>query len=117
MSYTLLQISFYLCNISIYRYATEITDVRSSKLFVVQLFFTLFVPVLAIIRFLLQAFVFKGGHIYGYMVRYVYCSLFRQKRFCFPVCLQITLLIFFNPFLCLRHNIFFVHGTSIIFYR
>ncbi|CAG9561870.1 unnamed protein product [Danaus chrysippus] len=50
------------------RYATEITDVRSSKLFVVQLFFTLFVPVLAIIRFLLQAFVFKGGHIYGYMI-------------------------------------------------
>nr|XP_032517098.1 ATP-binding cassette sub-family B member 6, mitochondrial [Danaus plexippus plexippus] len=77
------------------RYATEITDVRSSKLFVVQLFFTLFVPVLAIIRFLLQAFVFKGGHIYGYMVRYVYCSLFRQKRFCFPVCLQITLLVIF----------------------
>lgn len=50
------------------RYATEVVDVRSSKLFYVQLFFTLFVPVLAVIRFHLQAFVFKGGHIYGYMI-------------------------------------------------
>ncbi|XP_034832420.1 ATP-binding cassette sub-family B member 6 [Maniola hyperantus] len=50
------------------RYATEVVDVRSSKLFMVQLFFTLFVPVLAVVRFLLQAFVFKGGHIYGYMI-------------------------------------------------
>ncbi|CAK1551112.1 unnamed protein product [Leptosia nina] len=50
------------------RYATEVIDVRSSQLFVVQLFFTLFVPVLAVVRFLLQAFVFKGGHIYGYMI-------------------------------------------------
>ncbi|CAH2096146.1 unnamed protein product [Euphydryas editha] len=50
------------------RYATEVVDVRSSKLFLVQLFFTLFVPVLAVVRFLLQAFVFKGGHIYGYMI-------------------------------------------------
>ncbi|KAJ2949134.1 hypothetical protein O0L34_g6075 [Tuta absoluta] len=50
------------------RYATEVTDVRSSRLFGVQLFFTLFVPVLAVIRFLLQAFVFDGGHIYGYMI-------------------------------------------------
>ncbi|CAH2246733.1 jg8798 [Pararge aegeria aegeria] len=50
------------------RYATEVVDVRSSNLFLVQLLFTLFVPVLAVIRFLLQAFVFKGGHIYGYMI-------------------------------------------------
>ncbi|XP_045448381.1 ATP-binding cassette sub-family B member 6 [Melitaea cinxia] len=50
------------------RYATEVVDVRSSKLFYVQLFFTLFVPVLAVLRFLLQAFVFKGGHLYGYMI-------------------------------------------------
>ncbi|XP_045773433.1 ATP-binding cassette sub-family B member 6 [Maniola jurtina] len=50
------------------RYATEVVDVRSSNLFMVQLFFTLFVPVLAVVRFLLQAFVFKGGHIYGYMI-------------------------------------------------
>ncbi|XP_064072654.1 ATP-binding cassette sub-family B member 6 [Vanessa tameamea] len=50
------------------RYATEVIDVRSSKLFLVQLFFTLFVPVLAVVRFLLQSFVFKGGHIYGYMI-------------------------------------------------
>ncbi|CAG4971826.1 unnamed protein product [Colias eurytheme] len=50
------------------RYATEVMDVRSSKLFLVQLFFTLFVPVLAVIRFLLQAFMFEGGHIYGYMI-------------------------------------------------
>lgn len=46
----------------------EVEDVRSSRLFGVQLFFTLFVPVLAVIRFFLQAFVFKGGHVYGYMV-------------------------------------------------
>ncbi|XP_068633217.1 ATP-binding cassette sub-family B member 6 [Battus philenor] len=50
------------------RYATEIIDARSSRWFAVQLFFTLFVPVLAVIRFLLQAFIFKGGHIYGYMI-------------------------------------------------
>ncbi|KAL0883110.1 hypothetical protein ABMA27_016570 [Loxostege sticticalis] len=50
------------------RYATEVVDVRSSRLFGVQLFFTLFIPVLAVIRFLLQSFVFKGGHIYGYMI-------------------------------------------------
>ncbi|CAK1580313.1 unnamed protein product [Parnassius mnemosyne] len=50
------------------RYATEVVDVRSSKWFAVQLFFTLFVPILAVIRFLLQALVFKGGHIYGYMI-------------------------------------------------
>ncbi|XP_063825603.1 ATP-binding cassette sub-family B member 6 [Ostrinia nubilalis] len=50
------------------RYATEVVDVRSSRLFGVQLFFTLFVPVLAVIRFLLQSFLFKGGHIYGYMI-------------------------------------------------
>lgn len=50
------------------RYATEVMDVRSSKLFTLQLFFTLFVPVLAVIRFLLQAFVFKEGYIYGYMI-------------------------------------------------
>lgn len=50
------------------RYATEVVDVRSSRLFTVQLFFTLFVPILAVIRFLLQIFVFKGGQIYGYMI-------------------------------------------------
>ncbi|XP_047533093.1 ATP-binding cassette sub-family B member 6 [Vanessa atalanta] len=57
------------------RYATEVIDVRSSKLFLVQLFFTLFVPVLAVVRFLLQAFVFKGGHIYGYMILAVVVNL------------------------------------------
>ncbi|XP_063624102.1 ATP-binding cassette sub-family B member 6 isoform X1 [Cydia splendana] len=50
------------------RYATEVMDVRSSRLFCVQILFTLFVPVLAVARFLLQAFVFKGGQIYGYMI-------------------------------------------------
>ncbi|VVC89220.1 unnamed protein product [Leptidea sinapis] len=50
------------------RYATEVLDVRSSKLFFVQISFTLFVPILAVTRFILQAFLFKGGHIYGYMI-------------------------------------------------
>ncbi|CAG9102471.1 unnamed protein product [Plutella xylostella] len=50
------------------RYATEVMDVRSSRLFAVQLCFTLFIPVLAVTRFLLQAFMFKGGHVYGYMI-------------------------------------------------
>ncbi|CAH0398324.1 unnamed protein product [Chilo suppressalis] len=50
------------------RHAVEVTDVRPSPMFGVQIFFTLFVPVLAVIRFLLQAFVFKGGQIYGYML-------------------------------------------------
>ncbi|KAJ0176593.1 hypothetical protein K1T71_007772 [Dendrolimus kikuchii] len=50
------------------RYGTEIEDVRSSRLFGVQIFFTLCVPVLAVIRFFLQALLFKGGNIYGYMI-------------------------------------------------
>ncbi|KAI8436832.1 hypothetical protein MSG28_010287 [Choristoneura fumiferana] len=50
------------------RYATEVMDVRSSRLFCVQIIFTLLIPVLAVARFLLQAFLFKGGHIYGYMI-------------------------------------------------
>lgn len=50
------------------RYATEVMDVRPSKLFAVQIFFTLFIPFMAIIRFFLQAFFFEGGQIYGYMV-------------------------------------------------
>lgn len=50
------------------RYATEVTDVLPSKLFNVQIFFTLLIPCLAITRFILQAFVFEGGAIYGYMI-------------------------------------------------
>ncbi|KOB75386.1 ATP-binding cassette transporter subfamily B [Operophtera brumata] len=34
----------------------------------IELFFTLFIPVLAVVRFLLQAFLFDGGHVYGYMI-------------------------------------------------
>lgn len=62
-------LTFGLIQIVMYkRYATEVVDVRSSRLFAVQLFFTLFVPLLAVIRFLLQAFVFKGRYVYGYMI-------------------------------------------------
>lgn len=50
------------------RHATEVMDVRSSKLFGVQMFFTLLVPALAVIRFLLQALLFKSGCVYGYMI-------------------------------------------------
>ncbi|XP_059052829.1 ATP-binding cassette sub-family B member 6 [Achroia grisella] len=58
-----------------YRYATEVMDVRPSRMFVTQLCFTLLVPVLAVIRFVLQAFVFKAGHIYGYMLVAVVINL------------------------------------------
>ncbi|KAL4715897.1 hypothetical protein ACJJTC_013197 [Scirpophaga incertulas] len=58
------------------RYAIEVTDIRSSRLFGVQIFFTLFIPILAVIRFLLQIFVFKGGHLYGYMIVALVVTLF-----------------------------------------
>ncbi|XP_026327452.1 ATP-binding cassette sub-family B member 6, mitochondrial isoform X1 [Hyposmocoma kahamanoa] len=57
------------------RYATEVTDVRCSRLFGVQIFFTILIPILGVIRFLLQALVFKGGHIYGYMILALIVSL------------------------------------------
>ncbi|XP_077298500.1 ABC transporter ATP-binding protein/permease Hmt-1 [Arctopsyche grandis] len=51
-----------------HRYATEMVEVHCARLYGVQLFFTFFIPVLGITRFFLQAYVFKDGHIYGYMI-------------------------------------------------
>jgi hypothetical protein len=39
-----------------------------SRLYCAQIFFTFLLPVLAVVRFILQATVLKGGIVYGYMV-------------------------------------------------
>lgn len=57
----------------IYRkYGTANEDVQPTRLFTFQLCLHLFVPVLALTRFMLQATAYDGSHtIYGYMVRFI----------------------------------------------
>lgn len=52
------------------RYGTEVSPnhLTSNKLYMLQIFITLFLPILEIIRFILQATVFNDRTIYGYMV-------------------------------------------------
>lgn len=55
----------------IYRkYGTQLAQlsVPRSKLYHAQIFFTFLLPVLAAVRFILQATVLNGGIVYGYMV-------------------------------------------------
>lgn len=57
--------------LGIYRkYSTELEDfqVPRSKLYHLQIFLTLFLPILEIARFALQATLFNDKNIYGYMV-------------------------------------------------
>lgn len=52
-----------------HKYAIPNEDVRPSRWFVLQIFLHVFVPVLAVIRFLLQAIAYNATPIiYGYMV-------------------------------------------------
>lgn len=62
------------------KYGSEVSEnqLSRSKLYYVQIFFTLFIPVLEITRFVLQATFFNDKQIYGYMVS----SIFN----CFCVC-------------------------------
>lgn len=59
------------------KYGTEVSpnQISRSKLYYVQIFFTLLVPLLEVARFILQATLFNDRHIYGYMVGY------RKSRF------------------------------------
>lgn len=52
------------------RYATLIDEhqIRKSKLYNLQIFLSLLVPALAIIRFLFQIFFYNSGKVYGFMV-------------------------------------------------
>lgn len=56
------------------KYASVISDlnqISKSKLFYLQIFLSVVVPILAIARFILQSAIYNGGKIYGYMVRVV----------------------------------------------
>lgn len=52
------------------KYATQISSytLPHSKLFKLQIFFSCFVPLLCISRFILQTSLFDKGEIYGYMI-------------------------------------------------
>lgn len=45
--------------------------VVNSKLYKLQIFLSIFVPCLAITRFVFQVSYFNHGHVYGYMVSYI----------------------------------------------
>lgn len=53
------------------KYASLISDlnqISKSKLFYLQIFLSVVVPILAIARFILQSAIYNGGKVYGYMV-------------------------------------------------
>lgn len=53
------------------KYGTPIEDptqISVSKLYYFQIFLLLFVPILSIVRFILETFVFVDAHVYGYTV-------------------------------------------------
>lgn len=60
------------------KYGTEVSpnQLSRSKLYYTQIFFTLFVPVLEIVRFALQATILNDKQIYGYMVSVNFISLY-----------------------------------------
>lgn len=58
------------------KYASIISDlnqISKSKLFYLQIFLSVVVPILAIARFILQSAIYNGGKVYGYMVRRFNC--------------------------------------------
>ncbi|XP_050299608.1 ATP-binding cassette sub-family B member 6-like [Anthonomus grandis grandis] len=68
-------------SIQLYIYKKYGTDVSpnhlpKSKLYHLQLFLTIFLPVLEIIRFVLAVTVFKDSRLYGYMISYLVLLLF-----------------------------------------
>lgn len=46
----------------------EAHQIGKSKLYNLQIFLSLLVPILALVRFILQSTVYDGGKIYGFMV-------------------------------------------------
>lgn len=64
------------------KYATRIEDANQiavSKLYNFQIFLLLFVPLLATVRFVLEAAYYKDAHIYGYMVRLRFLCRYSSK--------------------------------------
>ncbi len=63
------------------RYATRIEDdqIIKSKLYNFQIFLSLLVPVLSLIRFMFQVWYYDGGKIYGFMVRR-HCEVVRLNE-------------------------------------
>lgn len=52
--------------------SVETSQILPSKLYKLQLFLLSYVPLLAIVRFILESFVFPDAHLYGYAVRYFF---------------------------------------------
>lgn len=55
------------------RYATPIEDssqIATSKLYYLQLFLMSLLPLLSVLRFILESFVFPDAHLYGYTVTF-----------------------------------------------
>ncbi|KDR08849.1 ATP-binding cassette sub-family B member 6, mitochondrial isoform X3 [Zootermopsis nevadensis] len=52
------------------KYGTRVAQLSlpRSKLYYAQIFITFLLPILAVVRFILQATVLKGGFVYGYMI-------------------------------------------------
>lgn len=57
------------------KYGTEAEEgiLPRSKLYTLQKFVLYFVPLLSILRIILQATVLDDGNVYGYMVRFTHC--------------------------------------------
>lgn len=49
------------------------TQIAVSKLYYFQIFLLLFVPILSLVRLILESFVFVDAHIYGYTVSWFEC--------------------------------------------
>lgn len=71
------------------KYATPITDlnqISKSHLYKLQIFLLCFLPLLALIRFTLMAFVYKNGAIYGFMILSTLLTIFMYP---YSICLII----------------------------
>lgn len=79
-------ILFGLIQLLMYRkYATRITDptlLTSSRLYGLQLFLLAFFPMLQLVRFLLNARIYDGSSVYGYMVSINVCNILFNKSCC-----------------------------------
>lgn len=60
------------------RHGTEIspTQILPSKMYAFQLFLLVLLPILAVIRFILEGFVFDGAQVYGFMIVSICVTLF-----------------------------------------
>lgn len=65
------------------KYGTEVSPnhLSKSKLYHMQIFFTLFVPILEIVRFVMQATILGDKQIYGYTVSFGFLLQFVERIF------------------------------------